>query len=89
MRISLTTPPFDLIKSAYASKSKIKRGYLPPLGLGYIASSLKANGFDRIKLLDGASMGLKEDDFIRLVLEDSPDLIGISCMTASSREAYS
>ncbi|MDP2905311.1 MAG: radical SAM protein, partial [Candidatus Omnitrophota bacterium] len=39
--------------------------------------------------LDGASMGLKEDDFIRLVLEDSPDLIGISCMTASSREAYS
>ncbi len=88
MKISLVTPPFDLIKSAYASKSKIRRGYLPPLGIGYLASSLKANGFDRIKLLDGASMVINEEDFVRLVLEDSPDLIGISCMTASSREAY-
>lgn len=88
MKISLVTPPFDLIKSAYASKSKIRRGYLPPLGIGYLASSLKANGFERIKLFDGASMVTSDDNFVRLVLEDSPDLIGISCMTASSREAY-
>lgn len=88
MKISLVTPPFDLIKSAYASRSKIKKGYLPPLGIGYLASSLKKNGFNQIKLLDGASMGISEEEFIRLVLNGSPDLIGISCMTASSPEAY-
>lgn len=88
MKISLVTPPFDLIRSAYASRSKIRRGFLPPLGIGYLASSLKANCFNQIKLLDGASMGIDERDFIGLVLKDSPDLIGISCMTASSPEAY-
>ncbi|MDD4979767.1 MAG: radical SAM protein [Candidatus Omnitrophica bacterium] len=88
MKISLVTPPFDLIRSAYASSSKIKRGNLPPLGIGYLASSLKANGFNQIKLLDGTSMGINEEEFIELVLKDSPDLIGISCMTASSHEAF-
>lgn len=88
MKISLITPPFDLIKSAYASKSGIRRGYLPPLGIGYLAGSLKANGFNDVILLDGASMGIEEAEFIHIVLKYSPDLIGISCMTASSKEAF-
>lgn len=88
MKISLVTPPFDLIKSAYASRSKIKKGYLPPLGMGYLASSLAAAGYNQVKLFDGASMGIGEKEFVRLVLNDSPDLIGVSCMTASSGEAY-
>lgn len=89
MKIALVTPPFDLIKTAYASKSKIKRGNLPPLGIGYLASALKSNGFNQVKLLDGSSMGISEEEFIHLLLKDSPDLIGISCMTASAPEAYS
>src|SRR3990167_6806530 len=88
MKIIFVTPPFDLIKSAYASSSKIRRGYLPPLGIGYLAAALKENGFSQVKLLDGTSMGIGEDDFISMLLKDSPDLIGISCMTASSNEAY-
>lgn len=54
-----------------------------PLGIAYVAASLLKNGFTDIKLKDYEVEPYSDDEFLGLVREFSPDVIGLSCRTAS------
>lgn len=49
----------------------------PPLGLGYIASTLRKAGYE-ISIYDGTRHNALEEDFIEAIETSHPDLIGIS-----------
>lgn len=60
--------------------------WCPPLGLMYIASFLKKNGF-QAKLLDVRAMNMDMGDIMTFVDEEYPKVIGISALTSSIRSA--
>jgi len=49
---------------------------VPPIGLGYLATALRQNGFKKIKILDCVKEGLTLADFKREVKKFKPDLVG-------------
>jgi anaerobic magnesium-protoporphyrin IX monomethyl ester cyclase len=73
VRIALVHPP---------PRSEFDRHWarFPALGIAYVASSLRAVGHD-VLLLDGKLDHLTVDDIVARVHEQTPDLVGISCMT--------
>ena len=87
MHVGLVLPSFDLATSI-SGAIKLKRGFLPPLGIGYIASSLKAHGHE-ISFVDACALGLDTMGTVSAVLAEKPDLVGISCLTRLSDAAYS
>jgi len=88
MKILLLTPPFDLMKKGYGSKRKIRAGFFPPLGLGYLASPLLLKGH-KVRIVDSSPLDYTNDDIGREVKKFGPDLIGVSAVTAMADEAYS
>ena len=89
MKIVLIRPPCVI------SDSELRPGASPPLGLAYIASSLKAafhtvigldavgEDLDRFSTVEGMPgvlrQGLSDDEILERVPEDS-DIVGMSCM---------
>jgi radical SAM superfamily enzyme YgiQ (UPF0313 family) len=59
----------------------------PPLGLLYLASYLRENGYSKISVIDGAKIGLKKT--IENIIKENPDIIGISSTTWTSLGAIS
>jgi radical SAM superfamily enzyme YgiQ (UPF0313 family) len=59
----------------------------PPLGLLYLASYLRENGYSKISVIDGAKIGLRKT--IENIIKESPDVIGISSTTWTSLGAIS
>jgi radical SAM superfamily enzyme YgiQ (UPF0313 family) len=57
-------------------------GNYPPLGICYLASVLRENGFDDIVLID-ADVEKNMENVVSRVLKESPDIIGISMLTFS------
>lgn len=57
-------------------------GYYPPLGLMYIASMLKNNGYD-VKILDCVPMNIGYNEIKDIVREYNPFVVGISTYTMS------
>lgn len=53
-----------------------------PLGLGYIAAVLENLGH-KVSIVDGNALKLSEKDIVNKVLDEKPDIIGISCFTYS------
>ena len=53
----------------------------PPLGLAYIAGYLRKYGFNDIKIVD------KEEDFVKAVVDEKPDVVGISAMSVTFKYA--
>ncbi len=86
MRLTLVLPPFDLI-NAYSAGTGIKRGNLPPLGVGYLASAAVKAGHE-VNFVDPAIKGLGVDGTAAEVLERRPDVVGISCTTKLAGPAY-
>ncbi|MGD0900265.1 MAG: radical SAM protein [Thermoguttaceae bacterium] len=58
----------------------------PPLGLGYLASYLKQHGIEA-KIIDGLRDGLDNDALAERILAESPDAVGITCLTAFYEQA--
>jgi len=56
----------------------------PPLGLGYLAGSLRKNGIT-VRILDGTFM--KREELIRQAKMVSPGIVGIYCMVTMRDEA--
>lgn len=51
-----------------------------PVSLGYIASSLKNSGHE-VALFDGSLHQAQEQDFLKIIAEKNPDLVGIPVMS--------
>ncbi|MDP2910028.1 MAG: radical SAM protein [bacterium] len=89
MKISLVLPPYNLMKQGYGSKRLfIRAGFFPPLGVGYIASPLLKAGHE-VKIIDSSPLNYQNEDILNDLKIFNPDLIGISSLTASAKEAYS
>ncbi len=88
MKILLLTPPFDLMKKGYGSKIKIRAGFFPPLGLGYLAAPVLLKGHE-VKIIDSSPLNYTNEDIGREVNKFNPDLIGVSAVTAMADDAYS
>ncbi len=89
MKILLVTPPQrskDKLKSEKKFKG-IKRGLLPPLGVGYIAAVLEQEGHD-VKIIDAPVFDYDCNDIVSVMREFSPDLLGISTMTPVANNAF-
>jgi len=67
MDILLTTP---INKTHYC---------VPPLGLGYLVSSLRKTGFYSIGLLDNVKENINFDRFADFLKKDNPKILGIQC----------
>lgn len=80
MRVVLITPPNH-------SRKKIRRGLLPPLGIGYIAAILEKEGY-KVKIIDSQIMGYQLEDVVNQTVDFMPDLIGISATTPIIPNAY-
>ena len=59
----------------YNKKVADSEDYLPPLGLGYIATSLKENGID-VKIVDAVNSNLTVEEIVELISKDAPDFVG-------------
>lgn len=57
----------------------------PPLGLGYLASYLKNQGF-KTKIIDALRDNLPTDVLMRKILSEKPDAVGITCLSAFYNE---
>ncbi len=69
MKILLSTPPGHTTE------------LWPPLGLLYIASSLRARGRTDVQVLDAFCRNLGADELVAEVVRQHPDIFGINCST--------
>lgn len=77
MKILLVAP----IKENYAGLAQF-----PPLGLGYVASALRASGYRDVNILDCVLEGLSLSGFEERLKEMKPDVVGINSWSVSVRE---
>ncbi len=73
MRIVLVRPNYD---------SHI---ITPPLGLGYLSSSLKKHGIETV-IIDGLREKLDNAALLARILKIQPDAVGITCLTSFYEE---
>lgn len=57
---------------------------VPPLGLGYIAATLKRNEF-KIKIFD---LNAENSSLKELLAFEKPEIVGVSCVVANARQAF-
>lgn len=82
-KILLINPPQQNILQAGIEDDFVDIiGYYPPLGLMYIATMLKNNGYT-VKILDCVPMGIKFNDLEKLISDFNPDVVGITTFTMS------
>ncbi|MCH8204584.1 MAG: B12-binding domain-containing radical SAM protein [Candidatus Hydrogenedentes bacterium] len=86
MKILFVLPPFDL-SASFGSSTKMKRGFLPSLGVGYIAGILQSQGHETA-LLDAQVTDLNPLETVEGILEEDPDIIGLSVMGVYAHAAY-
>lgn len=89
MKILLIYPPIEN-ELSHISLQEIdkERGFLPPLGLLYIATYLrKYSDFD-IKVIDCNIDSISHGDISGFIREHNPDVVGISSMTHFLVDAY-
>lgn len=56
--------------------------YLPPIGLGYIATSLQRNNIS-VELIDSVALNISLDDLLTWVREVKPEYLGINIFSAN------
>ncbi|KPA09288.1 Radical SAM domain protein [Candidatus Magnetomorum sp. HK-1] len=89
MKILLIYPPIENEISHISLKNVDKqRGFLPPLGLLYIASYLKKNKDFHVKVIDCNIDKLTHQNIDQVIKEEKPDIVGVSAMTHFLIDAY-
>lgn len=86
MRITLATPPYNLFKDGYGTKKSIKKGHMPPLGLGYVGSSLLEDGHE-VTIVDPSANNYDFERAASEIQKTDPEAVGISAMTANHAQA--
>lgn len=73
MKILLVAPP----------EEELSKGYLPPLGLGFMAAVLENSGHE-VKIIDSPALDLLDcSGVIKRIKEESPELLGITATSHS------
>jgi len=62
------------------------QGIYPPLGLAYIAASLREAGYN-VKILDAQALNLTSSEARKIIHNEKADIIGITCMTSNFKGA--
>lgn len=78
MNLVLINPPYS-VKQRYDSKYDLKKGYLPPLGLSYLATMIYKK--HNVKILDLQLFELTNEEILKKVMEHEPDLICFTSLT--------
>ena len=81
MRVLFVFPAADKLDLAYAVKT-----FSPPLGVLYIAASLRIAGIE-VKVIDQTGEQLSDEQIIRRAERYSPDIVGLSLMTWQALKA--
>ena len=72
-----------LLNSPIYNKKVADTGdYLPPLGLGYIATSLEKNGID-VKILDCVYENLTVREILDIIEKEKPDFVGVNIFSVN------
>jgi radical SAM superfamily enzyme YgiQ (UPF0313 family) len=87
MKILLITPPIFKNNSSQIWTNRIRRGFLPPLGIGYLAAVLIQDGH-MVKIIDSQGMGYDVGKVISGVRSYGPDALGVSFLTPQEDDAY-
>lgn len=58
-----------------------------PLGFGYLAAILRREGFRDVAILDACSLNLSVEETVRAIRERAPDVLGLTTMTPSVKNA--
>ena len=88
MRILLIIPHLSNSKTKKQNnRISIKRGLLPPLGLGYIAAVLLQAGYE-VNIIDSQVLDYTIDKVLNEVASYEPDVLGISFLTPQEDSAY-
>ncbi len=80
-KILLINPPFEQEEESVGKTKSIKKvlNIVPPLGIAYIAAVLEKMGAE-VKIIDCA-IGVSFDDLFEGILNERPDLVGITSTT--------
>lgn len=84
-KIFILYPPISKMER-YSSKIGEAGGQQIPLGIYYLSSSLRANGYDT-KVIDAEAENLSADDIINLLKEYGSKYVGISSTTVAFHRA--
>jgi len=86
MKIVLLNPPFDQA-AGFGSRRNLRRGNLPPLGLGSVAAEAEVRGH-RVVLIDAPALRIDAEETAKRTTDLAPDLIGISVFTKTAAASY-
>jgi len=81
MKVLLVNPPFEQEEESVGKSKSVRHvlNIVPPLGITYIAAVLEKINVD-VKMIDCA-VGISYEDVFKTILEESPDVIGITSTT--------
>ncbi len=86
MKVVFVLPPFDMSRSL-GSKKRMQRGFLPSLGIGYVAASVERHGHST-ELIDAQVQNLDVQETVEQVVESDPDVAAISAKSVYAHSAY-
>lgn len=66
----------------YNKKVADKEDFLPPLGLGYIATQLQKDGID-VKIIDSVNDNLTVNEILNIINIEKPDTVGINIFSVN------
>jgi radical SAM superfamily enzyme YgiQ (UPF0313 family) len=82
VKVLLVNPPdAELITSETPVHVSRETGRFPPLGLLYVAAWLRRSARHEVQVIDMPARGLTVSDLSRVVGEERPGLVGITCIT--------
>lgn len=82
-KILLLTPPYPVKERL--GKLGIFGGHLPSIGLLYLATALRSTC--DVQIIDAACSGSSKEDILSHILQNSPDIVGISAVTPAITRA--
>lgn len=86
MRIHLVHPPSNFLAQGYGVRQKVRFGFMPPLGIGYIAAYLEQDGHE-VALLDATAEELTVDETVDRIKAYGARVVGLSTLTNYAESA--